>query len=47
MKSLIDISEAELLSFKVLDWGYTEQLSPISFEYFEDWVNNSGHEPLS
>jgi epoxyqueuosine reductase len=30
----------------VLDWGYTEDPIPTTLEYYEQWTNESHHEPL-
>jgi epoxyqueuosine reductase len=44
MKSLLHISDIELKSLGVLDWGYTENPIPESYSNYLDWVelNHSG-----
>lgn len=38
---------SELSPYKVIDWGYTEELEPRSFQQFTDWVEQGQHGPLS
>ncbi|HXH32409.1 MAG TPA: QueG-associated DUF1730 domain-containing protein [Bacteriovoracaceae bacterium] len=43
-----DLFSPELLdSLGVLDWGYTEEALPRSYEKFESWVAESRHTPLT
>ncbi len=35
-----DLYGIDLKKYLVTDWGYTNELSPISFERYEDWVNS-------
>ena len=39
MKKLFDI---DLSKSFVTDWGYTDELAPISYDHYEDWVSR-GH----
>lgn len=46
MNSSPILDSALLKELGVLDWGYTEESLPRSFERFSDWTNNSSHGPL-
>lgn len=35
-----------LKDFNVIDWGYTEELSPRSYEHYESWVERGDHGAL-
>jgi epoxyqueuosine reductase len=39
MKSLFSLSEKDLSSLGVLDWGYTEDSVPHSFQHYEQWID--------
>ena len=32
--------------YQILDWGYTEDSAPISFEHYHAWVEANRHGPL-
>lgn len=34
-------------SLGVVDWGYTEESKPLSFEHYKKWVQSSQHGPLN
>lgn len=36
----------DLSKFKVVDWGYTEELEPRTYQHYLDWVNKGLHAPL-
>ncbi len=38
--------EKLLKSFQIVQWGYTEELNPKSFEYYQDWVASGDHGSL-
>lgn len=46
MKSLLNISESFLQSLGILNWGYTEEALPLSFNKYESWVKSGLHSPL-
>jgi epoxyqueuosine reductase len=47
MKSLLSLSEKDLSEFGVVDWGYTEESVPHSFQYFENWIHQGLQGPLN
>ena len=40
------LSPSFLNQFRIVDWGYTENSKPLSFDRYENWVENDGHGPL-
>ena len=46
MKDLLNVSANILSSYKVVEWGYTEQLEPTTYQEFLNWVENDHHGPL-
>lgn len=40
------LSSEFLRSFNILDWGYSEEVSPISYFYYEKWVQRGDYGPL-
>lgn len=47
MKSLINLSEEYLQSLKIVDWSYTEEDVPLTFEHYDKWVKNKLQGPLT
>lgn len=47
MKKLLNIEEDFLNELGIVDWGYTEDPLPASFNRFESWVERGGHGPLN
>ena len=47
MKSLLHISQKELKSLGVLDWGYTEDPVPKSYSRYMDWIDLNLQGPLT
>ena len=39
-------SEEFLTSLGVLDWGYTEESSAVSYKHYQKWVSDGLHDPL-
>ncbi len=46
MKNLYHLSAEKLNTMKIVDWGYTEQLEPISFDHYDQWINANLFGPL-
>lgn len=46
MKKLLHLDEGLLSKLGVVDWGYTEEGTPVSFDKFESWVEKGNHGPL-
>ncbi len=46
MKDLLHIEGEFLGELGVVDWGYTEEATPKSFDRFESWVEKGNHGPL-
>ena len=40
------LSPSFLNQFRIVDWGYTENSKPLSFDRYENWVKKDGHGPL-
>lgn len=47
MKALLHISLEELAAAKIVKWGYTEELKPLSYNQFSDWIDEGKHGDLS
>ena len=47
MKSLLNISENDLKSLGILDWGYTEESTPHSYQNYMDWIKSGQHGTLN
>jgi epoxyqueuosine reductase len=47
MKKLLHLDESYLSKLGVVDWGYTEEATPVSFDKYESWVEEGHHGPLS
>ena len=41
------INDFDLKSLGIVDWGYTEDPIPQSYDQYNEWVNAKGHGPLS
>lgn len=46
MKKLLHLDESVLSNLGVVDWGYTEEATPTSFDKYESWVEKGHHGPL-
>ena len=40
------LSPSFLKQYRIVDWGYTENPKPLSFDRYETWVGQDGHGPL-
>lgn len=40
-------SPSFLNDLHIVDWGYTEDPCPLSFDHYDQWVQNEGHGPLN
>lgn len=47
MKSSLALNSDLLKELGVLDWGYTEEAIPRTFNHFEKWTEDSKHGPLN
>ena len=47
MKPLLSLSKASLESLGILEWGYTEDSLPLSFNQFEQWIHSGQQGPLN
>jgi epoxyqueuosine reductase len=46
MKDLFNISKQELAAAQIVQWGYTEQLEPTTYQQFLGWIDQNLHGPL-
>lgn len=46
MKPLLNLSTEFLENLDIVDWGYTEDPQPKSYENYEEWVESGNHGPL-
>lgn len=46
MKALLNIQSELMQELGILDWGYTEESTPLSLSHYEQWVNQEKHGPL-
>lgn len=47
MRDFFSLSVNELTNKKIIDWGYTEELTPKSYDRYLEWVNKDLHGPLN
>jgi epoxyqueuosine reductase len=47
MKPLLSLSKDSLESLGILEWGYTEESLPLSFNQFEQWIHSGQQGPLN
>jgi len=46
MRKLLDLDQKLLEDLGIVDWGYTEEAVPKSFDRYESWVEKGNHGPL-
>lgn len=46
MKPLFNFTVDDLQKYKIIDWGYTEELSARTYHHFESWLKKGVNEPL-
>tara|TARA_R110002072_G_scaffold64203_2_gene159268 strand:+ start:117703 stop:118695 length:993 start_codon:yes stop_codon:yes gene_type:complete len=42
----MSFSNLDLHSLGIADWGYTENSEPMTWDHYENWLDNDGHGPL-
>lgn len=47
MKKLFDFKMEDLQAMQIVDWAYSEDLTPKTYVHFKNWVSQDGHGPLS
>lgn len=47
MESLLHLDPKFLNSFQIVKWGYTEELTPTSYDQYQKWVEQELHGPLN
>jgi hypothetical protein len=47
MNKLLNLENKYLQSQQIVDWGYTELSTPITYDYYDQWVKKDLHGGLN